>query len=132
MALHGALRGDHFDPESVVDGDFESVREVLRKVLQSLQVSTLAPSQGGEDIFENVVHKDGDIYATNPDDPSNPTLIPIGGSSLTAGTYIDIAGDTVNVDLTEASGYNAGQNQYLKNEAGTIKWVTVSTECVIP
>lgn len=47
--------------------------------------------------------------------------------SITAGTYIDISGDTISVDLTEVSGYDGGENQYLKNEAGTIKWVTAAT-----
>lgn len=77
--------------------------------------------------------------------------------AVVAGTYIDVSGQTVNVDLTEVSGYNASAyqllghslgtfeldtitewlkvvsgyngavNQYLKNEAGTIKWVTAST-----
>lgn len=74
-----------------------------------------------------------------------------------AGTYIDVSGQTVSVDLTEIADYSAGStqllghvtgtiafdtvgdwlktltgyngavNQYLKNEAGTIKWVTAST-----
>ena len=44
------------------------------------------------------------------------------------GTYIDINSNGINVDLTEVLGYDAGQNQYLKNEAGTLKWVTAS-EC---
>ncbi len=52
--------------------------------------------------------------------------------TLVAGAYFDItqvAGtDTITfaVNLTtDVPGYNAGANQYLKNEAGTIKWVTV-------
>jgi hypothetical protein len=75
-----------------------------------------------------------------------------------AGTYIDVSGQTVSVDLTEVadysgvttqllghvsgtiawdtpadwvkaiSGYDAGARQYLRNDSGTIQWVTVS-EC---
>jgi hypothetical protein len=42
--------------------------------------------------------------------------------SLTAGTYIDVSGSTINVDLTEVSGYNGASNQILKNSTGTIEW----------
>jgi hypothetical protein len=47
------------------------------------------------------------------------------------GTYTTIttsAGDdevTFNVDLTKVAGYDAGERQYLRNDSGTIEWVTV-------
>lgn len=45
------------------------------------------------------------------------------GSGVTEGTYIDISAGQVSVDLTEVSGYDAGDNsQDLIHESGTIKW----------
>ena len=59
---------------------------------------------------------------------SDPDTITI-ASTITAGLYIDIDGSgQISVDLTEISGWAAGAQQYLKNDAGTIKWVTVG-EC---
>jgi hypothetical protein len=51
--------------------------------------------------------------------------------TLVAGDYIDITTDaatdtiTFAVDFTEIAGYDAGQRQYLRNDSGTIEWVTV-------
>jgi hypothetical protein len=51
--------------------------------------------------------------------------------TLTAGYCMDItttaASDTIDFawDPTEISGYDAGARQYLRNDAGTIEWVTV-------
>jgi hypothetical protein len=42
--------------------------------------------------------------------------------ALVAGTYIDVSGATINVDLTEVSGYSGASNQILKNSTGTIEW----------
>lgn len=46
-------------------------------------------------------------------------------TTYSAGTYLDLDGTTFNVDLTEVSGYDAGERQYLRNDMGTIEWVTV-------
>lgn len=54
---------------------------------------------------------------------------------LVAGTYIDLTtnndgGDetiTIDVDLTEVSGYNGANDQVLVNESGTIKWIDLAT-----
>jgi hypothetical protein len=51
--------------------------------------------------------------------------------TLVAGDYIDITTDagadsiTFAVDFTEIAGYDAGARQYLRNDSGTIEWVTV-------
>lgn len=55
-------------------------------------------------------------------------------NKLVAGTYIDLTenndgGDetiTIDVDLTEVSGYNGSNDQVLVNESGTIKWVDLA------
>lgn len=47
--------------------------------------------------------------------------------SVKAHTYIDVTSDGVAVDFTEISGYSGSAKQYLQNDNGTIKWVTVST-----
>jgi len=45
--------------------------------------------------------------------------------SVTAGTYIDVSGSTVNVDLTEVSGYDAAKIQLLGHQAGTFSLKTM-------
>ncbi len=44
------------------------------------------------------------------------------GTLITAGNLIDIDGTDIDVDLTEAAGYNAANEQALVNDAGTIEW----------
>lgn len=107
MAIHGSLRSDAYDPESVYDvemvvlvpgpswpsdpkditkktirfPDGEAVREVMRRQHQINAASTFSYAAKADDvIYENVIHKTGDLYAANPDDPANPNLISVGGT----------------------------------------------------
>jgi hypothetical protein len=86
-----------------------------------------AARQNAGDIEYQVVYyraSSASFYGGKANDPMNPDLLNVGGA-VQAGTYIDVDGNTVSVDLTEVSGYSAGAQQYLKNNAGTIQWVTV-------
>jgi hypothetical protein len=49
-----------------------------------------------------------------------------GGGTVTAGTYIDVSGSTVNVDLTEVSGYSSGATQLLGHVSGTFQFKTMA------
>jgi hypothetical protein len=46
--------------------------------------------------------------------------------ALVEGTYIDVSGATISVDLTEVSGYNGAATQKLQNATGTIQWTADS------
>lgn len=46
-----------------------------------------------------------------------------GGGTYTAGFGLGLTGTEFSLDLTQISGYNPGQQQYLKNNAGTLQWV---------
>lgn len=42
-----------------------------------------------------------------------------------AHTYVDVTSSGVAVDFTEVSGYMGGNDQYLRNNAGTFQWATL-------
>jgi hypothetical protein len=46
--------------------------------------------------------------------------------ALVEGTYIDVSGATISVDLTEVSGYSGAATQKLQNATGTIQWTADS------
>lgn len=54
------------------------------------------------------------------------TINSSGGGAPTAGTYIDVSGSTVSVDLTEVSGYNGATTQLLGHISGTFQLKTVA------
>jgi hypothetical protein len=66
----------------------------------------------------------GNLSSWTPGDgleTSSQTLL------VKAHTYIDVTSSGVAVDFTEVADYDAGERQYLCNDNGTFKWVTVTT-----
>lgn len=131
------LGRDTFDAESLRAED----PDVLVRIIECLQAQAALNKARGWDsaatteadttykaVYTRQDAGDDKLYGGEPNDPLNPTLLNVGGggSSVTAGLYIDITTGVIDVDLTEVSGYNGAAVQYLRNNAGTIEWVTVA------
>jgi hypothetical protein len=90
VATHGSLRTDAFDPDSIQDGDWEAVRECLRRIKLVHDASTFSFATDGDDtIYGDVITQQVTgtdiLYRGNPDDPANPielVIVPTGTAAV--------------------------------------------------